>query len=124
MSEAAAEQPQTTEACSIREHIVMTPGVCGGKPRIAGHRIRVQDIAVWHESRGLTPEEMVVHYPHISLADIHAALAYYFDHRAEIRQDIEAGRADAEALAAQTPSPLEEKLGKQGNGGGAAIPSR
>ncbi|MEK7732296.1 MAG: DUF433 domain-containing protein, partial [Planctomycetota bacterium] len=33
-------------------HIEATPGVCGGRPRIAGHRIRVQDIAVWHESWG------------------------------------------------------------------------
>lgn len=123
MNEAAAEQPLTSEASSIREHIVVTPGVCGGKPRIAGHRLRVQDIAVWHESRGLTPEEIVVHYPHISLADVHAALAYYFDHRAEIRRDIEAGRAHAEALAARSSSPLEEKLGKQGDGGGTAISS-
>ena len=30
------------------EHIEMTPGVCGGRPRIAGHRIRVQDIVIWH----------------------------------------------------------------------------
>ena len=34
-------------------HIEITPGVCGGKPRIAGHRIKVQDIAVWHEIMGL-----------------------------------------------------------------------
>ncbi|WP_333364954.1 DUF433 domain-containing protein [Microcoleus sp. herbarium14] len=33
----------------IKEHIEITPGICGGKPRIAGHRIRVQDIVVWHE---------------------------------------------------------------------------
>jgi hypothetical protein len=36
----------------IAEHIVLTPGTCGGKPRIAGHRIRVQNIAIWHERLG------------------------------------------------------------------------
>ena len=41
------------------EHIEITPGVCGGKPRIAGHRIRVQDIYVWHELQGQTAEEIV-----------------------------------------------------------------
>ena len=34
-------------------HITRTPGVCGGKACIAGHRIRVQDIYVLHERRGL-----------------------------------------------------------------------
>ncbi len=39
----------------IAEHIKITPGVCGGKPRIAGHRIRVQDVVVWHEQMGMSP---------------------------------------------------------------------
>ncbi|WP_008312135.1 DUF433 domain-containing protein [Leptolyngbya sp. PCC 6406] len=41
---------------TIAEHIEITPGVCGGKPRIAGHRIRVQDIAAWHEQMNLSPD--------------------------------------------------------------------
>jgi len=39
-------------AKTLDEHIVSTPGVLGGKPRIAGHRISVQDIMVWHELMG------------------------------------------------------------------------
>ena len=35
---------------TIKPHIEITPGVCGGKPRIAGHRIRVQDIVVWNHN--------------------------------------------------------------------------
>ena len=35
----------------LTSHIEITPGVVGGKPRIAGHRIRVLDIVVWHEKR-------------------------------------------------------------------------
>ena len=68
---------------TIAEHIEITPGVCGGKPRIAGTRIRVQDVVVWTE-QGRSPDEIVTGYPHLTLADVYAALAYYHDHRAEI----------------------------------------
>jgi uncharacterized protein (DUF433 family) len=69
-------------------YIVKTPGVCGGKPRIAGHRIRVQDIVVWHERHGWSPDEIVSHYPQLSLSKVYAALAYYHDHRDAIRQEM------------------------------------
>lgn len=75
-----------------KQHVVKTPGTCGGKARIAGHRIRVQDIVLWNEE-GRSPEEIVGEFPQLSLADVHAALAYYFDHRDEIDAEI---RADAE----------------------------
>ena len=68
----------------IKQHIEITLGTCGGKPRIAGHRIRVQDIVVEYEYWRRDPEEIVYHYPSITLADVHAALAYYYDHREEI----------------------------------------
>src|SRR4051794_22075074 len=69
-------------------YIVKTPGVCGGKPRIAGHRIRVQDIVVWHEQQGRSPDEIVSHYPQLSLSKVYAALAYYHDHREDIRREM------------------------------------
>ncbi|MEB3335883.1 MAG: DUF433 domain-containing protein [Leptolyngbyaceae bacterium] len=56
----------------ISEHIEITPGVCGGKPRIARHRIRVQDIVIWHERMGLSPDGIVYHYPSITLADVYS----------------------------------------------------
>jgi len=61
-----------------------------GDPRafVCGTRVRVQDIAVDHELHGLSPEQIAREYPHISLAQIHAALAYYFDHRDEIREQM------------------------------------
>jgi uncharacterized protein (DUF433 family) len=62
----------------ISEHIEITPGVCGGKPRIAGHRIRVQDVVVWHEQMGMSPDEIVSRYPTITLADVYAALTYWY----------------------------------------------
>ncbi len=97
-------------AAVIPEHIQSTPGVCGGKPRIAGHRIRVQDIVICYEQLNMSPDEIVYHYPSISLADVHAALAYYYDNLEEIRQDIRESKAYVAQLASQTPSILQRKL--------------
>lgn len=69
--------------------IVKTPGTCGGRPRIDGHRIRVQDIAVMYEHQGMTPAEICDQLPTLNLVKVHAALAYYYDHRAEIEEDIQ-----------------------------------
>src|SRR5947209_1673839 len=95
---------------TIASHIEMTPGVAGGKPRIAGHRITVQNIVIWHERLGVSADEIATEYG-LSLADVYAALAYYYDHREEIDLSI---RQDAEFIAElrrRTPSVLTEKLG-------------
>ena len=94
---------------TIDRHIEITPGVAGGKPRIAGHRIRVQDIAIWHERMGKSPDEIAAEYD-LSLGEVHAALAYYFDHRVEIDRAIEEANAFAEELRKNTPSKLRQKL--------------
>ena len=94
----------------IAEHIEITPGVCGGKPRIAGHRIRVQDIVVWHEQMGMSPDEIVSRHPTITLADVYAALAYYHDHLEEIRQHIQDSEAFVRQLQDKIPSKVQQKL--------------
>ncbi len=94
---------------TLDEHIQVTPGIAGSKPRIAGHRITVQDIAIWHERLGRTPDEIAAEYD-LTLAAIYAALAYYFDHRAEIDRAIEEGQAFAEALRQRVPSKLLQRL--------------
>ena len=85
-----------------RTHIECTPGVCGGKPRIAGHRIRVQDIFVLHELQGMTPDAILQVFPTITLADVHAALAYYWDHREAIEQQMREDEEFVAALRAQS----------------------
>jgi len=95
---------------AVVKHIEATPNICGGKPRIAGTRIRVQDIYLWHELHGLSADEIVDAYPHLTLADVYAALAYYYDHRDDIHYDIEAGRVLAESLKKHYPSKLQQKL--------------
>jgi len=71
-------------------------GVCGGRACIAGHRVRVLDIVEWHEHQGLTPDEIVSEIPSLTLADVHAALAYYFDHMEEIREERQLESAQVE----------------------------
>ncbi len=68
--------------------IVKTPGTCGGRPRIDGHRIRVQDVVSMYYVRGHSPEEILDDFPSLSLVKIHAALAYYHDHREELDREM------------------------------------
>src|SRR5207244_3126742 len=77
---------------------------------ILGHRIKVKHVAVWHEQMGMTPTEIVATYPTITLAQVHAALAYYYDHRDEIRAEIEEGDELAQELRAESPSLLAQKV--------------
>ncbi len=69
-------------------YIVRKSGVCGGSPVIDGSRITVRLIAQIVKTGSLA-EEILASYPHLSLARIHDAISYYFDHREEIEQDIE-----------------------------------
>jgi uncharacterized protein (DUF433 family) len=91
------------------EHITKTPGVCGGKACIAGHRIRVMDVVAHHEHAGRSPAEILEHFPGVTLGDVYAALAYYHDHRAEIEADFANEREWAEFGKTQ-PSKLKAKL--------------
>lgn len=93
-------------------HIEITEDISGGKPRIAGHRITVQNIVVWHELLGHSADEIVAEYD-ITLADIYAALAYYYDHRSEIDKSIQESNSFIEALQQKAPSKVSQKLNEQ-----------
>lgn len=94
---------------TLDRHIVITPGITGGKPRIAGRRITVQQIVIWHERLGLEADEIATEYS-LHLSDIYAALAYYYDHREEIDASIREGEAFVGALRESTPSKVRDKL--------------
>lgn len=100
---------------TLDQLIESTPEICGGKPRIAGHSITVANVAIWHERMGMSADQVATEYG-LSLADVHAALAYYFDHREEIDRSIEESQAFAEALRQRTPSKVQQKLqGQKGD---------
>jgi len=71
-----------------RPHIVKDPEICGGSPVIAGTRFPVRSVAHYIIRLGLTPEELIEKFSHLSLAQIYDALAYYYDNRQEIDRDI------------------------------------
>ena len=104
--------PQSIQrsAEQLTAHITKTPGVCGGKACLAGTRVRVMDVVIWHERLGWSADEIVAQIPGTTLSDVHAALAYYFDHREEIEQDIRRNDEIAEQLHAQYPSKLPSQL--------------
>jgi uncharacterized protein (DUF433 family) len=112
-----SSNPITPPIVAPASPVEMTPGTCGGKPRIAGHRIRVQDIVIWQE-QGRSADEIVADFPQLSLADVYSALAYYHDHREQIDLDI---REDDEfiqrAKAAAGPGVLDRLRGKVADGG-------
>jgi uncharacterized protein (DUF433 family) len=63
--------------------IVQDGGVRGGRPRIAGTGVTVQRVVGWY-MLGMSPEEIADRIGHLSLAQVHAALAYYHANREEI----------------------------------------
>jgi len=96
---------------SPADYIVKTPGTCGGQPRIAGTRIKVKHVYTWVERMGMAPAQVVADHPHLTMAQIYAALAYYWSHRDEIQQDIENEEKLASELRAKAgPSKIQERL--------------
>jgi uncharacterized protein (DUF433 family) len=92
------------------ERIVRKPNVCGGKPCITGTRIRVQDVYVWHELQGLSADEIVSRFQHLTMADVYAALTYYWDHRDQIGRQMQEETDFVEQMKQKHPSPLQQKL--------------
>lgn len=111
----------------IIQHIAKTPGVCGGRACIAGHRIRVMDIVGWHERRGYTVAQVVEMSPGITHADVHAALAYYYDNVEEIesdfRKDQEWARCAEANLPSLIPAELKDRRPRRLGGDGSRTPS-
>lgn len=90
---------------TLDRHIERTPDVLGGKPRIAGRRISVEQIVIWHEWMARSADEIATEYD-LTLADIYAALAYYYDHRAEIDKSIQASQDFINEVRQQIPSKI------------------
>lgn len=89
---------------------------------IVGTRVRVQDVYVDSQIHGKSPEEIVTSLPHLTLSQVHAALAYYYDHREAILDEMRQDKELVTILKKQMgPGPLESKL--RGAGVEDALPS-
>lgn len=78
------------------EHIVSDPDTRGGRPRINGTGITVHDIAGDY-NRGMDVTQMVEAFD-LTPGQVHAALSYYFDHKAQIDREIEESHAQTDKL--------------------------
>ncbi len=76
------------ETLLAHKHISKKEGVQGGRAIIAGTRIPVSDIVHYYKM-GKDVHEILEYFPHLSLAEIHDALAYYYDNQSEINKEIE-----------------------------------
>jgi uncharacterized protein (DUF433 family) len=94
-----------------------------GVARVAGTRLKVIHLVMDKMAHGSTPEQMRQQFPPLSLSQIHAALTYYYDHKAELDAQIQQGLREAEALRAQAQDQpgreqlLERRRGSAGGGG-------
>lgn len=89
-------------------HIVMDSR---GVAWIRGANTKVKEIVLDALAYGLTPQRIREEHRHLSLAQIHAALSYYYDHQAALDAEMERDRQEMEALAAQNAdSPLRRRL--------------
>lgn len=77
------------------EAVVRDPEVRGGCPVVAGTTLRISDLASYHTLGALTPEQLAVQFE-LDLARVHAALAYYYQHKASIDAEIRANADEAE----------------------------
>ena len=79
--------------------ITQTPGICGGRPRIAGTGVSIRRIAGWYKL-GRTPEEIAEEYGNLSLSQVFAALAHYHANREVIDAELADEEAEYNRLAA------------------------
>ena len=96
-------------AIALDRYIETTPDIRNGRPRIADTRITVADIVLMYLRLGQSLEEIAGKYD-LPLAAVYAAMAYYYDHQAELDQSMSADHDFAEAFRNNNPSRLRAKL--------------
>jgi uncharacterized protein (DUF433 family) len=92
----------------INTLLVSSPDVCGGRLRIDGTRITVNQIVVLYK-QGYNAEDIADQYPHLTLAQVYTALAYYHANRAELEADLAAESKETNDLANSLSSSLEKE---------------
>lgn len=76
---------------------------------ISGANTKVVEVVLDKMAHGWSPEEMHLQHPHLSMAQIHAALSYYYEHQAEVDADIERRNRYVEELRTQQRNPFTRK---------------
>ena len=84
--------------------IIRDKDICGGSPIIEGTRTRVIDIAIEYEMLGHSPDEIINSHPHLNLPQVHDALSFYYENRAELDQKAEQDQEFIASLKKKIPS--------------------
>ena len=97
---------------TVYEHVVIGEA---GVPVIAGTSVTVVELVLETVAYGRGPDELQFQHPHLTLGQIHSALAYYWDHKEELDADMARRRAFAEEMerAAPRDDPLRARLRAQ-----------
>lgn len=93
----------------LTQHLESAPDVRSGRVCLAGSRISVDDVALMHLRLGRPLAEIAGSFD-LPLAALHSAMAYYYEHQAEVDRSIEEDSAFVEAFERRNVSPLQEKL--------------
>src|SRR5438552_5191580 len=100
---AAITYPHLEKIEGSPAHLVRLPRIC------------VAQIVIDYLNNGWSVDEICIHYPHLKLAEVHSAMAYYFDHQREIDAEIEAEQKFIEEWRKNTPpSPFLLRMRAQG----------
>ena len=95
-------------AATTYEHVILDEE---GVPQIEGANTKVIELVLAHKAHGMSPEELAYQLPHLTMGQIHSALAYYWDHKEELDSDIRRRYEEVERLRLELgPSPLLDKL--------------
>ena len=94
---------------TLDRYIEITPDIRGGKPRIAGRRITVADVAISYLRLGQSLEEVAAEYD-LTLSEVYAAMSFYYDNKVAIDESVQASETFADSLRPLYPSLLQEKL--------------
>ena len=84
-------------ATDIGTLLTQSAGICGGRQRIAGTGVSVRRIVGWY-NQGMVPEEIATEIPHLTLSQVHAALAYYHANREEMDVEMAEEKAETDRL--------------------------
>ena len=92
--------------------LTQSPGICGGRLRIAGTGVSVLRIAGWYKM-GRSPEEIASQYGHLTMVQVHAAITYYHANQEAIEAEIAAEQALYDRLS-QEQAALRAQAKKEG----------
>ncbi|MCC6299295.1 MAG: DUF433 domain-containing protein [Anaerolineales bacterium] len=94
------------------EHVVLNDARV---PLISGTTMKVVELVLAQAAHGWSAEELHIQFPHLNLGQIYSALAYYWDHRDELDDDIEKRIEKVDKIQKSIPvSPLVKRLKDKG----------